>query len=102
MFSLVPTSGRKVETFGGSPNEPLVQMRTQSFEAPFALPDNRPLGPDNWVIQRSTVDILYARKPIEGYLVAADRPGSGGWLFRFKKITYQVLRYFGCHSRKAH
>jgi hypothetical protein len=38
-----------------------------------------------------TVDILYARKLVEGYLIAADRPGSGGWLFRFKGIPRQYF-----------
>lgn len=83
--------GRKVETFGVSPNEQLVQVRSRSFEAPLAPLDNRPLGPDNWVTNRSAVDILYGRKPVEGYLIAANRPGSGGWLFRFKKFP---VKYF--------
>jgi hypothetical protein len=64
---------------------------TKFVEAPLALPDNRPHGPDNWAINRSAVDILYGRKPIEGYLIVADRPGSGGWLFRFKKFP---VKYF--------
>jgi hypothetical protein len=40
--------GRKVETMGGSHSEPLVQMRSRTFEAPFAPPlDNRPRGSHN-------------------------------------------------------
>lgn len=80
--------GRKFETFGGPDNEPLVQMRTRTFEAPFTL--SSPHGPDNWVNLRSAIDILYARKPIEGYMIAADRPGSGAY-FRFKKFP---VKYF--------
>ena len=81
--------GRKVETFGGPDNEPLAQVRTRTFEAPFPL-GSGPHGPANWVNFRSAIDILYARKPIEGYMIAADRPGSGAY-FRFKKFP---VKYF--------
>jgi hypothetical protein len=66
------------------------------FGAP--LLGNRPSGPDNW---DHTVDILSVRKLVEGYLIAADRPGSGGWLFRLKGIPRKILCYCGCHFRQA-
>jgi hypothetical protein len=83
--------GREVENFGGSPNEVPFQMRSRTFEAPFALPGSVPHGRGEWDIQRSAVDILYGRKPIQGYLIALERPGSAGWFFHFKKFP---VKYF--------
>jgi hypothetical protein len=83
--------GRKVETFGGSPNEALSQMRTRTFEAPFAQFDDRPQGRGEWTVRRSAVDVLYGTDPIVGYLAALERPKSVGWFFHFKKFP---VKYF--------
>lgn len=84
--------GRHVDTFGAAEGDDILpSMRKRTFEAPMAPLNNRPQGRGTWEVVRSAFDVLYATKPIQGYLAGTKQHGPTKWIFHFKKFP---VKYF--------